>query len=141
MNFVLDCSFAMAWVLADEGSPETDAVLDSLGKGAKAFVPHLWQWEVGNVLLGIERKKRAPAATVKGHLLTLQSLPIEVDAAAFDQTWTATFLLAQKHQLTAYDAAYLEIALRRGLPLASLDRELMAAAKIEKVVLMPHSIK
>ena len=133
MNFVLDSSFTLAWVLKDEATPETDQVLDSLGHGAKAFVPPLWRWEVANALLNVERQKRATSAETSGHLLLLESLPIEVDEAALGQAWVATHLLARKHKLTSYDAAYLELALRCGLPLASFDRELLRAAKIERV--------
>jgi predicted nucleic acid-binding protein len=137
VNFVVDCSFAMAWVIEDEAGPSTDEVLESLGQGAKAFVPPLWRWEISNGLLGIERRNRATSAEVNRHLSLLHSLPIETDDASLDQAWTATHLLAQKHKLTSYDAAYLELAIRLGLPLASLDRDLSAAAKAEKVSLVP----
>ena len=133
MNFVVDASFALAWVLNDEATTETDKVLDSLGRGSKAFVPALWRWEIANALLSIERQKRAAKADVARHMMLLQSYPIEIDEAAANQAWSATHLLAQRHRLTSYDAAYLELALRLGLPLASLGTELQAAAKTEKV--------
>jgi len=133
MNFVVDASFALAWVLQDEATVATDEILDSLGEGAKAFVPALWLWEIGNALLGVERRKRATTAEVGRHLTLLQSYPIEIDEAAVNQAWIGTHLLAQKHKLTGYDAAYLELAIRRGLPLATLDTELAAAAKAEKI--------
>ena len=139
MNFVVDSSFALAWVMKDEGGPETDQVLDSLGQGGKAFVPALWHWEIANGLLNVERQKRATRPEIKGHMLLLQSLPIGVDEAALNQAWIATHLLAQQHRLTSYDAAYLELAIRRGLPLATLDKELAAAAKMEKVPLLPEN--
>ena len=138
MNFIVDSSFALAWVMKDEAGPETDQVLDSLGQGAKAFVPALWHWEIANGLLKVERQKRATRPEIRGHMLLLQSLPIGVDEAALNQAWGATHLLAQKHRLTSYDAAYLELAIRRGLPLATLDKELAAAARIEKVPLLPE---
>lgn len=136
MNFAVDSSFALAWVLKDETTPETDRVLNSLGQGAKAFVPALWRWEIANALLKVERRKRATMAETNAHLLLLRSLPIELDEAAHDQAWTATYSLAQKHKLTSYDAAYLELAIRRVLPLATLDSELAAAAKKENVNLV-----
>ncbi len=138
MNFVLDASFALTWVLKDEATPQTDKVLDSLGRGAKAFVPALWRWEIANALLGIERRKRATQAEVQAHLLFFQSLPIDIDEMALNQAWSATQLLAQRHNLTSYDASYLELAIRRGLPLASLDGALQIASKSEKVSLHPH---
>jgi len=133
MNFVADASFAMAWVLKDEATAETDGILDSLGQGAKAFVPALWHWEIANALLSVERRKRATRIEVGRHLTLLKSLPIEIDEAAVHEAWTTAHLLAQQYKLTSYDAAYLELALRRDLPLASLDAELQVAAKAEKV--------
>ncbi len=138
MNFVVDSSFALAWVMKDEAGPPTDKALDSLGQGAKAFVPPLWHWEIANALLGAERRKRATRTEINGHLLLFRSLPIEVDEGAVNQAWGATHLLAQKHTLTSYDAAYLELAIRRDLPLATLDQALRAAAKSEKVSLLPE---
>jgi predicted nucleic acid-binding protein len=139
VNFVVDSSFALAWVMRDEAAPATDQALDSLGAGARAFVPALWHWEVANALLNVERRKRASKMEISGHLLRFQSLPIDVDEAATNQAWGATHLLAQRHRLTSYDAAYLELALRRGLPLATLDRDLAAAAAREKVPLLPRN--
>ena len=136
MNFALDSSFALAWVLEDESSLRTDQALDSLGQGAKALVPALWRWEVANALRHVERSKRATVAQINEHFQLLQSLPIEVDDSSFDLAWTSTPLLARKHKLTIYDAAYLELAIRRGVPLASLDVELAAAAKAEHVKLL-----
>ena len=138
MNFIVDSSMALAWVMRDESGPETDKVLDSLGRGAKAFVPALWHWEIANGLLNVERQKRATKTEINGHILLLQTLPIEVDEAAIDQAWGATHLLAQRHKLTSYDASYLELAIRRGLPLATLDNDLAAAAKLEKIPLLPE---
>jgi predicted nucleic acid-binding protein len=136
MSFVLDSSFAVTWVLKDEATPATDKALDSLGQGAKAFVPALWWWEVGNVFLSVERAKRATKPEISAHMLLFRSLPIEVDEVALSQAWGATHLLAQKYSLTSYDAAYLELAIRHGLPLASLDEDLRDAARAEKVALL-----
>ena len=136
MNFALDSSFALAWVLQDEATPRADQALQLLGQGAKAFIPALWRWEVANALWNVARRKRATASAVNEHLLLLQSLPIEVDAASLELAWTATSLLARRHKLSIYDAAYLELALRRGLPLASFDSELASAAKVEGVALL-----
>jgi predicted nucleic acid-binding protein len=133
MNFVVDASFALAWVLKDEATTATDKLLDSLGRGSRAFVPALWYWEIGNALLSVERRKRATKAEVGRHLTLLQSYPIEIDEAAVNRAWGAAHLLAQQYRLTSYDAAYLELAIRRGFPLASLDAELQAAANAEKV--------
>ena len=92
---------------------------------------------MANALLTVERRKRATMAEVNGHLLRLRSLPIEMDEAAADQAWSVTHSLAHKHKLTSYNAAYLELAIRRGLPLATLDSDLVTAARMEKVDLLP----
>lgn len=140
MNFVLDSSLTMAFVLQDEATAETDKILDILGQGAKAFTPSLWRWEVGNVLLMAERRKRITQAESHRHLNSLQSLPVESDDNAWREAWNATPLLARKHQLTLYDAAYLELAIRRGVPLGTLDMDLRKAAKAEGVKLFPEKI-
>jgi predicted nucleic acid-binding protein len=140
VNFVLDSSLAMAFVFRDEATPETDQILDSLGQGAKAFTPALWRFEVGNVLLMAERRRRITQAECHRHLTSLQSLPVELDDNAWGEAWSATPLLARQRQLTLYDAAYLELAIRRGVPLGSLDGDLRKAAKAEGVKLLPERI-
>jgi predicted nucleic acid-binding protein len=114
----------MAFVFADEATHDTDKLLDSLGKGAKAFTAPLWRWEVGNALLMAERRKRITSAESQRHLTALQVLPVELDDGASREAWHAAILLARKHHLTLYDASYLELAMRHGLPLGSLDIEL-----------------
>lgn len=138
MSFVVDCSVAMAWVLKDEATLVTDQLLDRFGSGVTAYVPSQWRWEVSNVLLSAERKKRLTKAEAHAHLAHLDELPIECDAASPTQAWNTTHALAQRHRLTSYDAAYLELAIRRGIPLASLDSALRAAAKLEKVAVLPE---
>jgi predicted nucleic acid-binding protein len=139
MNFVLDSSLAAAFVLEDEATPETDKILDGFGLGARAFVPALWHWEVANLLLMAERRKRIGSGDVLRHLVQLKMMPIEVDEEALEQTWNSTSRLAQKYQLTAYDAAYLEMAIRRNVGLGSLDTDLRKAAKAEKMPLLPKA--
>jgi predicted nucleic acid-binding protein len=101
-------------------------------------VPALWHWEIANALLNAERRKRATRTEINGHILLFRSLPIEVDEAEINQAWGATQALARQHMLTSYDAAYLELAIRRGLPLATLDKGLLAAAKMERLPLLPE---
>jgi len=140
LNFVLDCSVTMAFVLADEASDATDKILDGLGQGGKAFSPALWRWEIGNVLLLLERRRRITTADSNRHLTALQALPVEIDDGATREAWNGSLVLARKHQLTVYDAAYLELAARRGLPLGSLDSELRKAAKAEGIKVLPERI-
>ena len=132
MSLVLDSSVALAWVYADE---TTDAVLglfDNIRING-AWVPGLWRWEIANVLQLNVRRGRHAGDFRDGALATLALLPVKVDAEADRRAWSATIVLAERHGLTVYDAAYLEIASRRKIGLASLDRELRAAAVNEGV--------
>ena len=87
-----------------------------------------------------ERRKRITASDVHQHSRLLKLLPIEIDHAALDESWSATMLLARNYELTSYDAAYLEISVRRGVALGSLDKELRTAANAEKVPLLPEKL-
>ncbi|HJT34873.1 MAG TPA: type II toxin-antitoxin system VapC family toxin [Pirellulales bacterium] len=126
--FVLDCSLAAAWFFEDEADAYAQAVEDSLASVA-AIVPVLWPLEVANALLMGERRKRTTEAKVTTFLGLLQALPIALDDETIGHAWHATIQLARAHQLSVYDSAYLELAMRRHLPLASLDDPLKAAAK------------
>lgn len=126
-EFVLDCSATVPWVFASEATPASDALLDALAAGAKAWVPSLWHLELGNVLLGAQRKARIDKAGIENFFAALDAFDIEVEAETMGVAWTRTLALAESFGLTVYDAAYLELALRRGLPLASLDRALRLA--------------
>lgn len=122
---VLDSSAALAWVLPDEEG--ADALLDSV-IAFGAMVPPLWPFEVANVLLQVERRGRLAAAAREQALRDLQALPIRIDGRSCDRVWTETHALAAAHRLTVYDASYLEMAQRLGLPLATLDADLRSAA-------------
>jgi predicted nucleic acid-binding protein len=126
---VLDCSATLPWIFADEARPETDRLLDLLTAGTRSWVPALWHLELGNVLLGAQRRQRIDQAGVEGFLSRLAAYDIVVDAETMSRAWAKTLDLAQQHGLSTYDAAYLELALRRQLPLATLDRPLIAAAQ------------
>ena len=125
--FVLDCSLTVAWFFEDEADAYARAVEDSLHT-ASALVPALWPLEVANALLMGERRKRATEAKVTTFLGLLKSLPIILDDETETRAWQRSIQLARTHQLSVYDAAYLELALRRGLPLATLDDRLKSAA-------------
>ena len=126
-EFVLDCSATIPWVFASEATPETDALLDVLAAGGKAWVPALWHLELGNVLLHAQRKRRIDKAGIEKFLSALDVYDIEVDPETMTVAWSRTLALAESYVLSVYDAAYLELALRRGLPLASLDDSLRRA--------------
>ena len=128
MAFVLDCSVTMAWVFPDEANESTDALLESLLKDS-AVVPVLWPIEVGNVLLIATRSGRITENDWPRIRDDLEALPIEVDPESCDRVLDTVLLIANKHELSIYDAMYLELALRRGLPLATLDKKLTVAGK------------
>ena len=136
-TFVLDCSVAVAWLLEDERIPEADELLDRLDDGAQAVVPGLWRLELGNVLAGAERRNRITGTGIARCLGILARLPIETDPHTEERALRETLDLARREYLTTYDAAYLELAMRRGLPLATLDRPLARAARRAGVDVLP----
>lgn len=127
MPFVLDCSVALAWVFPDESSPELDRLQDSL-ESDFAIVPAHWSLEFANALLMARRRGRISVAQMKTTLAWIGELSVEVDDRTFAQGLNSTLTLADKYGLTSYDAAYLELAIRSGFPLATLDKALKAAA-------------
>jgi predicted nucleic acid-binding protein len=135
VSLVLDCSITLAWVYSDETTEPVRRVFELL-RPSGAWVPGLWRLEVANVLEMGARRKRHDAAFRDATLADLAQLPIQVDAETDQHAWGATLHLAERHQLTLYDAAYLELALRRDLPLATLDEDLRRAASAEKVALL-----
>ena len=136
-GFVLDNSIVMAWSFEDETSPYADAVLDRLTSG-RAIVPSLWPLEVANALLMGERRKRSTEAETIRWIGILNRLPIVIDDETNTRAWGETVALARGHKLSAYDAAYLELAMRSGLPLATLDERLKTVA--QAVGVLPYSI-
>jgi len=132
-GFVLDCSIAVAWCFEDEASISTDALLERLLDDS-AVVPSLWHLELGNVLLQAERRGRISAGDATARLELLSSLPILTDEETTSRALREILTLARAEKLTTYDAAYLELAMRRGLPLATKDRDLIDAAKRTGVV-------
>ena len=132
MSLVIDSSITVAWVYSDETTQAVREVFQRVGKTG-AWVPGLWRLEVANVLeLGV-RRRRHDADFRDASVADLGQLAIQIDSETDQQAWGATLQLAIRHRLTTYDAAYLELALRRNLPLATLDEELRRAAKAEKV--------
>jgi len=131
-HFVLDSSVTMAWCFEDEKTTYTEAVLDAVAAGT-AVVPSLWTYEILNVLVIAQRRKRMTQAQALTFWQGLQSFSIQVDDHSAHSGPFAVMSLAEQYQLTAYDAAYLELALRTGFALASLDGDLVKAAKASGV--------
>jgi predicted nucleic acid-binding protein len=125
--FVLDASIALAWCFADEASPATDALLDRLAD-EEAVAPALWRLEVANALAIAERRGRLSVTGLTRSVGLLERLAVAVDDEAPARAFHDLLNLARSERLTVYDAAYLELALRLGLPLASKDTSLRKAA-------------
>ena len=131
MSFVLDNSVTMRWFFGDGKSHEiayAGKVLDAM-KQDNALVPVTWGLEVANVIARAEAKALVTEARSGAFLEMLEGVDIEVDAATFAHALSDTLQLARRYKLSAYDASYLELALRLGIPLATLDEDLQKAAK------------
>ena len=127
-TFVLDCSATLPWFYVDEATRESDLLHNNVAAGAEVFVPALWHLEIGNTMLVAQKRKRIDQVGINRFLHLLQSYRIIVDSETVAQAWGRTLDLAAQYQLSTYDAAYLELALRRRLPLATLDVALANAA-------------
>ena len=137
-QLVLDASLTISWCLKDEPLKLIEAILDSFAVGTTAIVPSLWIWEVNNALLIAQRRGKLNNIQRHQEISFLKKLPIDIDEDAHQQAWSETTNLAQKHDLTVYDASYLELAVRQGLPLGSLDRNLRKAAKKIGIICLPE---
>ncbi len=124
MPFVLDASVAATWALSDESSPVAE-LADSRLDSDTALVPRIWWYEIRNLLVINERRLRITAADSDNFLQNLCGFPIEIDQGQDERT---LFRLARQHRLSFYDAAYLELAHRHRIPIATLDRALQLAA-------------
>lgn len=135
MDFVLDASVTLAWCFKDEQTAATNRLLEQLDT-VQAFVPGLWTLEIGNILLSASRKQRISYAHAKEFLNLLSELNIQVDEVTASLGLHDIFLIAHAEHLTTHDAAYLELAMRKGLPLATRDQQLTkAASKLGVLVL------
>jgi predicted nucleic acid-binding protein len=132
MSLVLDSSIVGCWCFPDEASALADHAWQGVSVGG-AVVPALWWFEVRNILLINERRGRVNPADTAEFLTDLEMLPIRIDQ---DPKGGTTLALARAHRLTFYDAAYLELARRLDAPLATLDRQLAAAARVAAVRLL-----
>ncbi|MEE8056849.1 MAG: type II toxin-antitoxin system VapC family toxin [Pseudomonadales bacterium] len=137
ITFVLDNSVPMRWLLTSKKKVDqtyAEAVLHSL-IDAEAAVPNLWHLEAANVLLSAERRGELEPGEVERFIAQLERLPIKVDPLTAQQAFNRCLNLSRAYKLSSYDAAYLELAIREGLPLATLDKDLIKAAKKTDVAL------
>ena len=133
---VIDASIALAWCFDDELTEATDALLDRV-RDEGAITPGLWRPELGNVLLQAQRRGRIAAEDVARRLDLFAALPISTDPETTQRAWGETLTLARAERLTPYDASYLELAIRRGAPLLTLDEDLARAARRRDVTVAP----
>jgi len=131
-HFVIDTSVVMTWCFKDETSKYADAILDSL-EVSIAVVPSIWPLEVGNVLLVAERKKRLGEADSTRFIALIAELPIMIEQEPPERMMKEILALAREHKLSTYDASYLDLSMRKGLPIATLNNGLIAAAKRSQV--------
>ena len=137
-TFVLDCSVTIAWLFQDEAGPNTDQLLKEIRDDDRnAIVPNLWRLELGNVLAQAERRGRITAAQLTTALEFVRHLPITTDAETDGRAFREVLNLARATSLTTYDASYLELAMRHGVPLATLDKALIRAARGVAVKTLP----
>ncbi len=130
MKLVIDASFIASLLLPGEAAEESATQLERIKEGG-AVAPTLWQLEVANMLLTAERRRRIDSSQFSRIVDAVDSLPVALHPALTAKQRGDLLHLARKHKLTAYDAAYLELALRLDLPLATIDSRLLAAAEAE----------
>jgi predicted nucleic acid-binding protein len=134
MAFVIDPSVALSWLLPDETNARANVVRAAVENGAEAWIPAHWWLEIGNGLLMAERRGRITAERVGQAMSLVDALPFHEDRETAAQIPVRTLTLARKYNLTIYDAAYLELAQRRGAVLSTFDGPLLKAASKEKIL-------
>ena len=137
MLFVLDNSVSMRWLFKDGTEADllyAEHVLEALKEGS-AVVPGVWWLEVSNVIARAEAQQLLPEKQSRKFLDTLRKMPITVDSSPVEQLWEQTLHLARKFKISAYDAAYLELAIRQNIVLATLDADIARAARQSKTQL------
>jgi predicted nucleic acid-binding protein len=134
-RFVIDNSIVMTWCFIDEANQYADAVLEHLSE-ATAIVPPIWPFEVVNVLLVAERRQRLRELDSVRFLSLLSQLPIYVEQAWPEISMKDLLALGRAHELSSYDASYLDLAMGQGLPMATLDRKLLEVAKRMEVPIL-----
>jgi len=134
-TFVIDNSVVMTWCFKDEASQYADDILDIL-EHCTAIVPSIWPLEIGNVLLVAERAKRLSEADSIRFIALLSELPIIVDQEPPERMIKEILALAREHKLSTYDASYLDLAMKKGIPIATLDNNLITAARRSDVSIM-----
>jgi predicted nucleic acid-binding protein len=136
VSVVIDSSITLAWFFEDERTDRADDLMRHVAR-AGAIVPSLWRLEIANALQMAVRRKRITSDFRDASLADLRTFPIAIDSETDRNAWEATLTVAERCNLTLYDAAYLELAQRVRLPLASLDKDLRAACRVVRVPTRP----
>ena len=136
-SFVADASVAIAWVHPAQATADTEAMLDRLAAGDSLVVPALWPLEVANALTILRRRRKLTPDEARSAIEIVRELPAVIDHEAAAIAFTRLFDLASEHELTVYDASYIELAARLQLPLASNDVRMKQAAIRAGVDLWP----
>jgi predicted nucleic acid-binding protein len=135
-RFVLDASIVLTWCFPDEQAQKAEKISESIAQGDQPATPSFWRHEVLNALLVGEKRKRLTNELIQTFINDLERLPVEVDSPVAGTVFHSTLDLCRKHGLTAYDAAYLELAMRHRIALATADNALSRAARAEGVELL-----
>jgi predicted nucleic acid-binding protein len=135
-RFIMDASVVLTWCFPDENAAAAQGVADRFKRGDTGLAPSFWPHEVLNALLAGEKRKRISGRLAQSFLDDLVVLPIELEQVPSDIVFSRIQSLSRKYGLTAYDAAYLDLALERGLPLATLDEDLMRASRTAGIELI-----
>jgi len=139
-KLTLDGSIALSWFLPGESTDQNQVVRKLIETGITALVPSIWALEVANALMNAERRNRISQADSAAALASLEKLPIEMDPETGTRAWSDILALARQQKLSVYDAVYLELAMRQGTALATLDDLLRTAAQSLKVPLLPETL-
>lgn len=127
-SFVTDASVAIAWIHPAQATPETDSMLDRLAMGDSVVVPALWPLEVANAITVLRRRRKLTADEARSAIQIVRELPATIDHEAATMAFTRLVDLASEHELTIYEAAYIELAIRKRLPLATNNAQMKQAA-------------
>jgi predicted nucleic acid-binding protein len=133
---VVDASVTLAWIHAEERTSAINAIAERVAAEG-CIVPSIWSSEIANAVVMAMRRKRMTQAGLDEALATLRRMPIKIEQTGRELAWRYALPMAIRHKLTVYDATYLELAVRKQLPLATLDDELIAAARAEGIPVLP----
>ncbi len=134
-RFVLDASVTLCWFFEDQATVYTDSVLDRIAGGGEALTSTIWPLEVANALAVAERRKLIKPAQSTAFVEALSQLPIQVERTGAQRAFKEVLEISRHHRLSAYDASYLDLAMREALPLATVDGSLRTAARAAGVKL------